>query len=72
MIYPHCCISCSYFKRLTRKDPRIAGRQWIMPVILATLEAEIRRIKVQSQPQANSLQDPILKKHHKKKGWLKV
>jgi hypothetical protein len=38
-----------------------------MPVILATQEAEIRRIKVQSQP--------ILKKTHHKKGlveWIKV
>jgi hypothetical protein len=37
-------------------------------VILATQEAEIRRIAVRSQPWANSLQDPILKKmHHKPK-----
>jgi hypothetical protein len=40
-----------------------------MPVILATQEAEIRRITVQSQPQANSSQDPISKKIHHKK-WL--
>jgi hypothetical protein len=33
-----------------------------MPVILATQEAEIRRIVVQSQPGHNSSQDPILKK----------
>jgi hypothetical protein len=32
-----------------------------MPVILATQEAEIRRIMVQSQPQANSLGAPISK-----------
>jgi hypothetical protein len=27
-----------------------AGRQWLTPIILATQEAEIRRIEVQSQP----------------------
>jgi hypothetical protein len=33
-----------------------------MPIILATQEAEIRKIKVQSQPgQINSSQDPTLK-----------
>jgi hypothetical protein len=35
--------------------------------MLVTQEAEIRRIAVQSQPQANSLRDPILKKKHQKK-----
>jgi hypothetical protein len=39
-----------------------------MPVILATQEAEIRRITVRSQPQQIAPQDPIQKKtHHKKK-----
>jgi hypothetical protein len=45
-----------------------------VPVILATLEAETKRIIIQSQPLANSFQDPFLKTHHKKKGlveWLK-
>jgi hypothetical protein len=32
-----------------------------MPVILATQEAEIRRIAVRSQSWENSLKDPILK-----------
>jgi hypothetical protein len=32
-----------------------------MPVILVTLEAEIRRIAIESQLQANNLPDPILK-----------
>jgi hypothetical protein len=42
-----------------------------MAVILATQEAEIRRITVQSQPWANSSpnspRDPVLKKPIKKK-----
>jgi hypothetical protein len=36
-----------------------------MPVSLATQEAQIRRITVQSQPRANSSQDPISKKKKK-------
>jgi hypothetical protein len=38
------------------------GRWWVTPVILATQEAEIRRIVVQSQPWANNFRDPISKK----------
>jgi hypothetical protein len=44
-------------------------------ILLVTQEAEMRRMEVQSQPQANSLWDPILKKPITKKGlveWLKV
>jgi hypothetical protein len=54
----------------------LARRWWLTPVILATQEAEIRRIAIRSQPWAlNSLWDPSLKKiHHKEKKmeWLKV
>jgi hypothetical protein len=40
-----------------------------MPVILATQEIEIRRIKVLSQPLANNLQNPISKLVNTKQNW---
>jgi hypothetical protein len=40
-----------------------------MPVIITTQEAAIRRIMVQSQPQANSSEDPISKISNTKQGW---
>jgi hypothetical protein len=48
--------------------------QWLTPVILATQEAEIRRITVQSQLRTKSPRDPISKKITKKGlvEWLKV
>jgi hypothetical protein len=51
------------------------GHQWLTPVILATQEAEIRRIVVWSQPRQIVPQDHILKKTLHCKGlveWLKV
>jgi hypothetical protein len=38
-----------------------------MPVIPVTQEAEIRRIMVRNQPQANSSQDPLLKNPSQKR-----
>jgi hypothetical protein len=53
------------------KLSHIAGRLWwLMPVILAVQKAEIRRIVIQSQPRANSSQDPISIKLIKKKKGL--
>jgi hypothetical protein len=49
-----------FFKDLLAEHP------WLTPVISATVEAEIRRIKAR---QANSLQDPISKIPITKKGW---
>jgi hypothetical protein len=42
-----------------------AGHLWLTPVIPATQEAEIRRIEVRSQPQANTLQEKMMVE------WLK-
>jgi hypothetical protein len=38
----------------------VAGRQWPIPVILATWEAEIGRIAVPDKSQKRSLRDPPL------------
>jgi hypothetical protein len=46
-----------------------ARRQWLMLVILATQEAEIRRIKVRSQLNTLSQKNPSQKGVV---GWLKV
>jgi hypothetical protein len=51
---------------LFKKNVR-AGRRWLTPVILATQEAEIRRIVIQSQSRQIVPQDPILKKPFTKK-----
>jgi hypothetical protein len=46
------------------KCRKVHSRQWLTPVILATREAEIRRMN-----QANRSRDPISKKPTTKKGW---
>jgi hypothetical protein len=51
------------------KKIRQARHLWVTSVILATQEAEIRRITIQSQLQANSSGDPISKTPITEKGW---
>jgi hypothetical protein len=48
------------------------GCQWLTLGILATQEVEIKRIVVQSQPQANSLRDSTSKIPNTKMGWYSV
>jgi hypothetical protein len=46
---------------------------WLTPIILATQKAEMRRIKVQSQPR-QILHEPLCQKYPTQKGlakWLK-
>jgi hypothetical protein len=54
------CVTCKD-KPCTFKEISCQA-SWLTLVILATREAEIRRITVRSQPEANSSRVPILKK----------
>jgi hypothetical protein len=70
-------IARSCFKKSKNNLKRVSrGRHWwLTPEIIGTQEAEIRRITIQSQPQANSSQDSILKIPITEIGlveWLKV
>jgi hypothetical protein len=66
-----CFLNSNPFKpqfHQTNRKAIQAGHWWLTPVNLATQEAEIRKMEVRSQPQANSSKHPIPKKtHHKKK-----
>jgi hypothetical protein len=47
-----------------KQEKKLAGRQWLSPVFLATQEAEIRRIKVQSLPRQIVRKTLSQKTHH--------
>jgi hypothetical protein len=57
-----------YIKSEITSKSQVNWRQWLIPVILATQEAEIRRIMVQNQPLGKQFVRPYLKKSHYKKG----
>jgi hypothetical protein len=62
-------------KIIIKKKYQRAGCRWLTLAILASQEAEIRRITVQSQPQGKQFVRPYLEKtHHKNElvEWLKV
>jgi hypothetical protein len=47
---------------------------WFIPIILATWETEIGRIKIWGQPEQDGLWDPHLQNNQEKNGlevWLK-
>jgi hypothetical protein len=58
----------SIIKKEKKKQSNVARCWWLTPVILATQEAEIRRIMLHSQPQANISRPYLKETHYKKKG----
>jgi hypothetical protein len=61
----------TYLKNKQQKKGLGAGRRPLTPIILATQEAEIRRIAIRRQPGQTVPQEPILKKTLTKKGWCR-
>jgi hypothetical protein len=62
------------YKYYLKKTTNIAGHWWLMLVIIATLEGRDQEDRGLKAAQANSSQDPILKKTQHKIGleeWFK-
>jgi hypothetical protein len=58
----------AWHKKTLAKKKKSRRALWTH-LIPATQEAEIRRIAVQSQPQANGSQDPVSEISNRKKSW---
>jgi hypothetical protein len=56
ILSPHDFGAFTVFK--TVKTKNTAGCQWLMPIILATWEASIKKIVVRGQAKKKHLQDP--------------
>jgi hypothetical protein len=61
-------LAASYSNYLYQETGKLGGR-WLTPVILATQEAEIRRIIVQSHPR-QIVHEILFQKTHNKKGLV--
>jgi hypothetical protein len=59
-------VTCSNTSTAKRKKVIFAECWWHMPIILATEEAEIRRITIQSQFSKKFMRANLKKTHHKK------
>jgi hypothetical protein len=67
----HKALDLQHHKKQTNKQKKQhfkAGRQWLVSVILAIQEAEIRRFLVESQPEQIVIR-PYLENTHHKEGW---
>jgi hypothetical protein len=59
-------------KSKKQQQQQKSQRRWLVPIILATQEAEIRRIEVWSQARQIVCKTLSWKTHHKKRSWVQA